>query len=285
MIKERGRYLKGVALGSLGFCTSWAVDVQGEGPEWVEVVEVALGLRNLSHRFRGKRIVHISDLHCSRTVSGKYLRRCVERINLLDADIVVLTGDYVTYDYDGRFRERVVSLVGNIRSRLGIYACLGNHDYGVGGVFRARQEERLVEMIRGLESRGVNVLRNESSLLAIDGQGLRFVGLGDLWAGDVEPEKAFAGVEADEAVIVLAHNPDLVKHLHQFDIDAVMCGHTHGSQFGLTGLPNEPVVSRRFHYSGMYDVGGKKLYVNRGLGRLGKAIFNVRPEITVFNLR
>jgi predicted MPP superfamily phosphohydrolase len=35
----------------------------------------------------------------------------------------------------------------------------------------------------------------------------------------------------------------------------------------------------------MYDVAGRKLYVNRGLGRLGRARLNARPEITVLTLR
>jgi predicted MPP superfamily phosphohydrolase len=35
----------------------------------------------------------------------------------------------------------------------------------------------------------------------------------------------------------------------------------------------------------MYDVDGTKLYVNRGLGRLGRARLNARPEITVYTLR
>jgi predicted MPP superfamily phosphohydrolase len=41
---------------------------------------------------------------------------------------------------------------------------------------------------------------------------------------------------------------------------------------------------RRFH-AGMFEVAGKKLYVNRGLGRLGRTLFNARPEITVMTLK
>jgi predicted MPP superfamily phosphohydrolase len=268
----------------MGFCTPWAIDAEGSGPEWLEVIEVPLGLKNLGQSLHGMRIVHISDLHCSWTVSSKYLRHCIKRVNSLDADIVVITGDYVTHDHTGRFREKVIDLVEGIQSRCGVYACLGNHDYGIGGVFKARHEKRLREMIRGLESGGVSVLRNDSSLLKIDGYGIRFVGLGDLWAGDFQPEKAFVGVSEDEAVIALAHNPDVIYHLQKYDFDAVMCGHTHGVKYGLMGAPGESILNERFHYAGLYKVGGKKLYVNRGLGRLGKAIFNARPEITVFNL-
>jgi len=279
-----GRYLKGATFGALGFCTSWAIDHQGRGPDWVELVEVELQLRALAEQFHGTRIVHLSDLHCSRTVSTQYLRECVNRVNGLDADIVVLTGDYVTHDCRGRFTEKVVKLISDIRSRLGVYACLGNHDYGIGGTFGRYRSSRVGQMVEGIESAGVTVLRNESSVIELDGRRLRIVGLGDIWADDFEPDKAFSDVSADEIVIALAHNPKSVGHLGAFGFDAIMCGHTHGLRFDWKAPLGRPGLSRRFYYSGMYEIGGRKLYVNRGLGRLGRAFFNTRPEITVFEL-
>ena len=129
----------------------------------------------------------------------------------------------------------------------------------------------------------MRVLRNESCLLESGGRRLRFVGLGDIWADDFDPARAFAGIGSDEAVITLAHNPDSAELLHKFDFDTVMCGHTHGSRFHFTVVPGETGINRRFYYAGMYRIGSKKLYVNRGLGRLGK-VFSTRPEITVFRL-
>ena len=89
------------------------------------------GLKHLPAAFKGKRIIQVSDLHCSRTVSGPYLKACIERVNKLCADIVVLTGDYITHDYYGQFRKKVVKLLSGIRSKYGVLACLGNHDYGI----------------------------------------------------------------------------------------------------------------------------------------------------------
>ncbi len=122
--KSGRRHLGGTALGNMGFCTSWAVDIHKGKHEWLEVVEVDLHLKKLGSNFHGKRVIHISDLHYSRTVSGKYLRHCIDRINQLGADIVILTGDYITHDIYGRYRKKVASLIGKIKSRYGIYACL-----------------------------------------------------------------------------------------------------------------------------------------------------------------
>jgi predicted MPP superfamily phosphohydrolase len=281
---DRTRNIGGATMGTLGFCTSWAFEHKSDNPQWLEVVEIDMHLPNLTYGFHGVRIVHISDLHYSRTVSGKYLRRCVEYINFLEADIVVLTGDYVTHDIYGKFRQKVAGMLGSMRGRLGIYACLGNHDYGIGSVIGTRRDELMRQMTAALEFEGVNVLQNESIMVDIDGHGLWLVGLGDLWAQDFEPEKAFAAVPCDEAVIALLHNPDSIIHLTGFPAGLVMSGHTHGVRSQFSFSRRRPIKKRAF-YAGLYDIGDKKLYVNRGLGRLGKAMFNPRPEITVFTLR
>ena len=278
-----GHYLKGTILGTLGFCTRWAVDVQGVGPEWIEVVEIDLRLQGPYKRLNGTRIAHISDLHHGRTVSSGYLHRCIERINLLNVDLVVLTGDYITYDIRGRYREKVVTLLGGIESRFGTYACLGNHDYGIRSLPSHKREHLLRRLIQGMEAKGITVLRNQSTVLNINGHPLWFVGLGDLRIGDFQPKKAFANVPADQVTIALIHNPRGIEHLGEFEAHAVVSGHTHGRRTMPITSNTWRIRDRRF-YAGMYEIDGKKLYVNRGLGRVGRARLNTRPEITVFNL-
>ncbi len=259
------------------------MDVSGSNRQWLEVVRTDLNIRNLAKPFYGLKMVHISDLHCSTTVSGKYLKGCIEHINNLDVDIVVLTGDYITHDYYGRFRKKVISILGKIRARLGVYASLGNHDYGIGGGIRKRRDNELDWMVNQIGKTHIKLLRNSASCLELDGHKLWFVGLGDLWAEDFFPHRAFEGVDAEGSVIALSHNPDTVEHLHNFRCDAVVSGHTHGSSVEWASMPDKPlVICRRFH-SGMYHLGDRKLYVNRGLGRHGR-LFNKRPEITVFTL-
>ncbi|MBN2315890.1 MAG: metallophosphoesterase [Sedimentisphaerales bacterium] len=277
-------YLKGAILGTLGFCTRWAVDAQGNGPEWIEVVEIDLHLHHSHKRLHGTRIAHISDIHHSRTTSSGYLRRCVERINRLDVDLVVLTGDYITYDFRGTYREKVVALLGDIESRFGTFACLGNHDYGIRSLPDDKREDLLCRLIQGMEANGITVLRNEATVLNINGHPLWFVGLGDLWIGDFQPEKAFANVPTDQVTITLVHNPRGIEHLGEFPAHAVVSGHTHGRRTKTLTRRSLIPRNRRFH-SGMYEVEGKKLYVNRGLGRVGRARLKTRPEITVFTLR
>ncbi|TFG50762.1 MAG: metallophosphoesterase [Candidatus Brocadiia bacterium] len=282
--KHRPRHLGGVVLGNLGFCTSWAINNRIRGREWIETVDVDLRISGLPEAFEGKRLVQVSDLHCSRTVSCKYLKHCIDRINHLKPDIVVLTGDYVTCDVLGRFSEKVIRLISDISSRYGVYACMGNHDYGTEKLISISRHNRLRLLMDGMEDCGVTVLRNESTVLEIDSQPLRFVGMGDIWAKDFHPDRAFRKVRRNESVIVLSHNPATAEHLSGYSYDAMMSGHTHGSAVLFSASSERPLVHRPDYVAGMYSSGSRKIYVNRGLGRHGR-VFNARPEITVFTLR
>jgi len=282
---NRRRFIRGVAWGTLGFCTAGAVDAWGIEPEWVEVTEWELNLKNLPRPFVGCRLVHISDLHCSATVSEEYLRRCVQRVNQLQPDMVFLTGDYVTHDRKGYYRKQVVKLIGGVRSRLGVFACLGNHDYSIASALGRRRDEHLHYLESALQAKGVCLLRNQSHTVMLDNTTIQIVGLGDFWANDFDPRRAFARVHKDIPSLVLSHNPDSIDTLLAYQPDVVFSGHTHGGQVRIPffGPPIVPLKNRHFS-AGMFTVDNTRLYVNRGLGRIGRIRFNCRPEITCFTL-
>ena len=271
-------------MGTLGFCTRSAICKKGVGPEWIEVVNIEIPIDGLSKKLAGKRIIHLSDIHCSRTVSKNYLRRCIDRVNNLEPDIAALTGDYVTHDIGGKHRQNAVDIIGKLESKYGVYACLGNHDYGPGSVIGKTHHNVLNSMIEQLTDKKIRLLRNESCEVDIDGQRLWMVGLGDLWAADFHPHKAFEGIPTEETTIALVHNPEGIDHLHAFKTDLVLAGHTHGTTVDLTLNLKKALRTRRFH-SGLFQIGDKRMYVNRGLGRLGRTLFNARPEITVITLK
>lgn len=279
---SRKRFLGGTVAGKLGFCTAWAVDDHDSGREWIETVDISMPVAGLAEELHGKRIIHVSDLHCSRTVSARYLEKCVERVNQLDGDIVVLTGDYITHDFKGNYRQIAIDLIGSLNSRYGVYACLGNHDYGIGSVIRSRRTDLLEHLTEGIKEKGVNLLRNESIQADVEGKPLWFVGLGDLWAGDFDPDKAYSGVPDSQTAITLVHNPSSAKHLKDYHSHAIMAGHTHGVQHPLAKALG--AFGKPKYHAGMYEVHGKQLYVNRGLGRLGQLVCSPRPEITVVTL-
>ena len=66
----------------------------------------------------------------------------------------------------------------------------------------------------------------------------------------------------------------------------ILSGHTHGGQCRPPFLPPPLLaVSNRRYTAGEFDLsGGRRLYINRGVGHLLRVRFNVRPEVTVHEL-
>src|SRR5207249_9777558 len=87
--------------------------------------------------------------------------------------------------------------------------------------------------------------------------------------------------------LVLCHNPDTADLPVWRDFRGwILAGHTHGGQCRPPFLPPPllPVANRRYTAGEFQLDGGRKLYINRGIGHLLPARFNVRPEITIFRL-
>lgn len=271
----------------MGFCTSMAICPHGTDKQWVELIEIDLHLEKAKKDLSGKKIVHISDLHYSKTVSSNYLRACISQINRLKPDIVVMTGDYITHDLRGRYSNKIVDILSGLDAKSGVFASLGNHDYGLDGFFGKLREKRLEEFIDNMHNVGIEILRNKSADVDLDGQMIHLVGLGDMWAKDMDAEAAFEDVSEDLPTIALTHNPHSMEHLRNHSFDTALCGHTHGSRYIFTPTTNWPFVKKTQHqfHSGLYRVADKSFYVNRGLGRIGRARFNAPPEITIYNLK
>jgi hypothetical protein len=92
----------------------------------VRVRAVEVTLSGLPLQFDGYRIVHLSDLHIGSFAPASRGRRWARQANALEADLCVVTGDFVTSST--AYYGEVAEVVGSLRARDGVFACLGNHD-------------------------------------------------------------------------------------------------------------------------------------------------------------
>ncbi len=250
-------------------------------PHWVRVETRELPVAGLPAALSGTRMVQISDLHTGPQVSDSYLVECLEKVAALRPDILVFTGDFLTYRHargDAQFAQLREVLAHLPQGRLATLGILGNHDYG-----RAWSEPAVAKRVQAVAERaGVRVLRNECATVA----GLDVVGVDDLWSGFADPERALAGRRGN-AAIVLCHNPDTLDAKPWPGYRGwILAGHTHGGQCKPPFLPPPllPVRNRRYTAGEIPLDDGRRLYINRGLGHLLQVRFNVRPEITSFTL-
>ncbi|HSM80441.1 MAG TPA: metallophosphoesterase [Nodosilinea sp.] len=261
---------------------------------------VTVPIPGLVPRLEGCRIVQLSDFHYDgQRLSNRLLRQVVDQVNALQPDLIALTGDYVTRDPAPIFT--LVDYLGQMQSRYGTVAVLGNHDnITVGGRHT---------IVRSLRQAGIAVLWNEIAYPL--GAELPVVGLADFWSREFQPAPVLEALPPSQPRLVLSHNPDSAEVLSSWRVDLQLSGHTHGGQvvlpwvgpvpaltqaLQLTALQHLPFdlpylkrkclrIVRHWEWvSGLHRVGANRLYVNRGLGTYAPGRLGCPPEITVVEL-
>ncbi|PZD76905.1 metallophosphoesterase [Mesonia sp. K7] len=277
---HRKKFIKNSLLGTLGLglissVYSWQIE-----PFWLEFVKLKMPVKNLPDHLVGKTLMQISDIHIGNRFDYQYIIDSFKRAQQLNPDFVVYTGDYISYEDKAQLSQLSEVLKYAVRGKLGTLGILGNHDYG----HNWSQQEVANKITELLEEAGITVLNNKQEQI----NGLNIIGFDDYWGLNFKPEKVMKDYDETKANIVLCHNPDVC------DIDVwknhkgwILSGHTHGGQFKSPFLPPPIVpVKNKKYTSGIINLeDGRTLYINRALGHLWQVRFNVRPEITIFELQ
>lgn len=250
---------------------------------WLSVERVKIPLIS-KHGVRPITLLQLSDFHASNYVPLEFIEKAVVLGLTSKPDLVCLTGDFVT----GVLKEggAYAKILRRLSDAAPTFASLGNHDGGVWSAGRFGYEDTAaVEEL--LADSHVTCLLNASATVSIAGRQVELIGLGDLWAGNMNVRDAFARVSStDEAVrVVMSHNPDTKTDLVSRAWDLMLCGHTHGGQIRIPfmGSPFLPISDRRFAM-GLHRWQDRWIYVTKGVGNLLGVRFNCRPEVSVLTL-
>lgn len=269
-------------LGSLGYATKL------EPHRW-SLSRHDLLMPRLPRAFDGYRVLHASDLHCDGAwMNRARLSQIIELINREAADLITLTGDFVSYDAP-RFAPDVAWALQQLRARDGVFAVLGNHDHWSGAkIMRSALREAGV---RELPNR-VHMLRRRAAQSTLGEEMLHIAGVDDWWMQRADVEAIVRELPPLGASILLAHEPDFADisaATGRFDLQ--LSGHSHGGQVRVPGIG--PLVLPKFgqkYHTGLYELqtpNGKMLqFTTRGLGMVGPHVrFNCPPEIAILTLR
>jgi uncharacterized protein len=240
----------------------------------VEVTHRRIALARLPKAFEGFRIAQLSDIHISTFMPADEVRRCVAMANQLKTDLVVLTGDYLSWDPAAQ--GEVVQALAGLRAPYGVFGCLGNHE-----AFTQTEES----ITRLFATRGIRILRQERAPIRRGEEALNLIGVDDSL---VDLQAIQSLVMPQTVNILLVHNIGRdFERAAEFGIDLTLAGHTHGGQLSLEFLRRGVSFARLEtpYVSGWYEKPGSQLYVNRGIGTIVIPIrLGARPEITVLEL-
>ena len=278
---NRRKYIKQTFWGITGLglfsgLYTWQIE-----PFWLEIVKLKMPIKNLPDELIGKTLMQISDIHIGDRFDYHFIIDSFKKAKELEPDFVVYTGDYVSLSNDEVQYDKLQETLKNIvHGRLGTLGILGNHDYGKNW----SQISIANNIADKLEQSGIKVLRNES----VELNGINFIGFDDYWGRNFNPEKAMNGFDKSKANIALCHNPDVCDLDIWRDYNSwILSGHTHGGQVKPPFLrpPMLPVKNKKYSAGQIELNNGRTLYINRALGHLWQVRFNVRPEITIFELQ
>ena len=242
-----------------------------------KVVEDAIAIQNLPDSFEDFKIVQFSDLLIGSTKSVDDLDSITQKINDVEPDLIVFTGDLIARDYN--ISESEVTEIKNYLSSLDCslykYAIIGDND------------EANIDLYKEII--------NDSGFILLDDQSTY------IFYGDVLPIK-LTGVTNAEKIdsalyiadeletiynIVITHMPDNIEAIADSDVDLVLAGH---SLLGQIRIPFWGGVLKkdgaRIYLDHHYTIGNTKLYVSAGLGTENVSIrsFN-KPTINLYRLQ
>lgn len=239
-----------------------------------------------SNKIENLKIVQLSDLHDKSF--GKNQEKLIEKVNILEPDIVVLTGDMIDFQNSkGKLGTKpCLDLVKGISNNTSIFYIPGNHE------IRHELQEAL---FNSLEDLGVIVLEDETYEYSDD---ITITGIRD--KGFFKTEKEFyrtlrklsSNIDKDKYNILLSHRPQYISLYEDLSFDIIFSGHAHGGQVRIPFLipngiyaPHQGLFPK--YTNGVHTLSNNSnLVISRGLGnsRCPLRIFNF-PEIVFLEIK
>lgn len=255
---------------------------------------ITVKIKGLDPRLDGLRIVHLSDMHLASFYRHpNMLQKVVDRVNHYNPDLIINTGDFISYGW--REFGRCDTILAKTKSRYGNFAVLGNHDMGTyfPNTSEANKDANVLKMNELIAASGYRLLNNEHIVMDIRGTKIEFIGVetGGRYPGiihtDIRP--AMAGGDTADLKILLIHDPNqwMKEVTGKTDIELAFAGHTHGMQIGIITKKIRWSPAKYYYpqWNGLYMQGSQYLYVNRGLGVLSIPFrIWMPPEITLLTL-
>lgn len=210
----------------------------------IQISKYNVCIKNFDKQLYNLCIVQLSDFHYDENnyskqrsyvrLPNKLLEQAIEITNNQNPDLILLTGDFVHYDYQPI--AKLVQELKKLKCKYGIFASLGNHDYKVNNA--------QYSITKALENACIKVLSNQKTVVVNDQ--IELVGIIDRYHPEYWKFKSmkFMQNSSDKFRIVLAHNPDTFDDLlnENWKFNLQLSGHSHGGQIAL---PNHTPV---LHY-------------------------------------
>lgn len=237
---------------------------------------------NIPSNFDGIKIVHFSDIHYNRAINTTKLNKIIDEINLINADIVVFTGDLIDKDMilnDNDFKY-LTEAFNKIKAKYGKYAILGNHDYN-----------EYDEILKVYKNSNFKYLENSYDIIYNQNNEKIFIGgLGNVTHNLDDIDKTMEYFNNNDNInykIILIHEPDITTNIvDNYNVNLILAGHSHNGQIKLPiiGAIYTPPGAKKY-YDEFYKIDNTRLYISSGIGvsTINYRLWN-KPSINFYRI-
>ncbi len=246
------------------------------------VKESSVVSEKLPENFHGIKIIHFTDLHYGTTVDTERLKEIKNKINKLNPDIIIFTGDLVDrhYSITSKEIEEVKILLNEMTAALGKYAVQGNHD-----------KKNFDNIMKDTDF--ITLDNSYDLIYKDDNNPILITGIGSSTLNNTDIDKAFhyfaeEGSNKDIFTISIMHEPDNIDEIKEkYNVDIALAGHSHNGQVRLPFIPAlVKVKGAQKYYEATYTIDNTKLFISGGIGT-SKYPFRLfdHPSINLIRLR
>lgn len=260
-------------LGMIFFVLAFIFSIYGSWSSFnPKIKKITVKIPNLSENWKGKKIVHLSDIHLGHIYKAGFMEKIVREVNSINPEMVLITGDL----FDGMDGELAnpIEPINNIQAGKGIYFVTGNHETYLG----------LNEIFKALKKIKITVLRDE----VVNVDGLKIIGINYPVRGeDKDVVSTLNSLKRDfygAPNILMYHSPVNIEQIKNSGVNLELCGHTHSGQIFPLGLITK-MLYKGYDY-GLFAMGNYTLYITNGTGTWGPPMRTGNtPEIVEITLQ
>lgn len=229
------------------------------------------------------RIVQLSDIHINDMTSSDRIQHMVDKVNQLDADFIVITGDtldrrlqpFTEKGFDKQFQQ--------FKSKYGTYIIFGNHEY----LNIKEENNHEQDIINAFKHANMKVLKDD--VVHLDNVGITFIGRDDFSSSRYDIKRAslpdlMMFSNTNKPIILLDHQPHNLDEPANLGVDLMISGHTHAGQVFPINLIEKLIYKNNY---GIYKNTKQHFtsIVSSGFGFWGPPIrLMTRSEIVVIDV-
>jgi predicted MPP superfamily phosphohydrolase len=238
---------------------------------------------DLPENLQNFKITFISDIHADYYTDSRRLQKFINDVNGTNPDLVLVGGDMISSG--SQYIDTAAVYLGKIKSKYGIYSCVGDHDFWAYGNDYSRS---LSEITDALGKQNIKMIDNGNEKINVDST---IIGITFITNAYVRTTPNYIvdslSAKLDDPVlkILVTHQPksSTINEGAKDGYDLLLAGHTHGGQitflFPFKNLT--PTMIETSYIKGDFQIGKMFMIVTRGLGMsIIPMRYNSTPEVT-----